>query len=221
MSRRECLLSFIIWALLFGGLAQTAESAGKIRVACIGDSNTFAAGIKDRARHNYPKVLGDMLGDGYDVRNLGVTGATVLYSGDLAYRKQKEFQAATRFKPNVVVIELGTNDSKPQNWWYRNWFAGDLRSLIDHFAALPSKPKIWLCKPAPVAHDRSGINAKVVRSEVAPTIERIAKEKSLGVIDLYEALINKTELFPDGVHSNAAGARIIAETVKAAIAERR
>jgi acyl-CoA thioesterase-1 len=221
MRRRECLLSFIVWALLVAGLVRTAEPAEKIRVACIGDSITFGEGITDRARNSYPKVLGDMLGDGYDVRNLGVTGATVLYSGDLAYRKQKEFQAATRFKPNVVVIELGTNDSKPQNWRYRDWFAGDLRSMIDHFAALPSKPKIWLCKPAPVVRDRSGINAKVVRSEIIPTIERIAKEKSLGVIDLYEPLSNKPELFPDGVHSNAAGARIIAETVKAAIAERR
>jgi hypothetical protein len=177
MRRRECPLSFSIWALLLAGLVRTAEPAEKIRVACIGDSITFGAGINDRAKHNYPKVLGDLLGDGHDVRNLGVTGATVLYSGNLAYRKQKEFQAATRFKPNVVVIELGTNDSKPQNWRYRDWFEGDLKRMIDHFSALPSKPKIWLCKPAPVVHDRSGINAKVVRSEVIPIVPvRLAQQ---------------------------------------------
>lgn len=221
MRRRECLISFIIWAFLLAGLARTAESAKKIRVACIGDSITFGTGIRDRAKHSYPKVLGDLLGNDYDVRNLGVNGATLLYSGDLAYRKQKEFRAATRFRPDIVVIELGTNDSKPENWRFRDWFEGDLRTMIDHFAALPSKPTIWLCKPAPVVHDRLGIDAEVVRNEIIPIIERVAKERSLGVIDLYGALIDKAEVLPDGLHTNAAGARIIAETVKAAIAKRR
>jgi lysophospholipase L1-like esterase len=167
-------------------------------------------------------VLGDLLGDEYDVRNFGVRGATLLLGGDLAYRKQRPFRAATRFKPNVVVIELGTNDSKPENWRFRDWFAGDLRAMVDHFAALPSKPRIWLCKPAPVVNGRRlGIDPEVLRSEVTPIIERVANEKSLGMIDLYSALHGKAELFPDGIHTNAAGARIIAETVKAAILERR
>lgn len=221
MGRRECLISFAICLLLLAGPTRTAEPAGKIRVACIGDSNTYGAGLRNRAEHNYPKVLGDLLGDQYDVRNFGVSGATLLFGGDLAYRKQKAFRAATRFKPNIVVIGLGTNDSKPENWRFRDWFAGDLRGMIDHFAALPSKPRIWLCKPAPVVDGRLGIDAEVVRSEVIPIIERVAKERSLEMIDLYEALRGKPELFADGVHVNADGARIIAETVKTAILERR
>ncbi len=222
MGRRECLISLAICVLLLAGLARTAESAGKIRVACIGDSITYGLGLGNRAEHNYPKVLGDLLGDEYDVRNFGVSGATLLYGGDLAYRKQRAFRAATRFKPNIVVIELGTNDSKPENWRFRDWFAGDLQAMIDHFAALPSKPRIWLCRPAPVVNGRRlGIDAEVLRSEVIPIIERVANEKSLGMIDLYGALRDRAELFPDGVHTNADGARIVAETVKAAILERR
>jgi lysophospholipase L1-like esterase len=50
--------------------------------------------------------------------------------------------AATTFAPDIVIILLGTNDTKPQNWRYKSDFSGDLRDLIRHFATLPSKPKI-------------------------------------------------------------------------------
>ena len=33
-----------------------------IRVACVGDSITFGAGIRDRKNHNYPLVMGKSLG---------------------------------------------------------------------------------------------------------------------------------------------------------------
>ena len=34
----------------------------QIRVACVGDSITYGAGIKDRKNMNYPKQLGKLLG---------------------------------------------------------------------------------------------------------------------------------------------------------------
>ena len=38
-----------------------------IRVACVGDSITYGAGIKDRKNHNYPLVLGKSLGEKFEV----------------------------------------------------------------------------------------------------------------------------------------------------------
>ena len=118
-----------------------------------------------------------------------------------------------------MIIKLGTNDSKPQNWKYQSQYSDDLRALIEHFQSLPSHPKIWLCKPAPVARTRWGINEKTVKGEVIPFIETVAKEKKLPVIDLFQALDEHRDLLPDGVHPNAAGAKIIAKTVHAAIVE--
>ena len=40
-----------------------------VRVACIGNSITYGARIKNRNRDSYPSVLGRMLGDGYWVKN--------------------------------------------------------------------------------------------------------------------------------------------------------
>jgi lysophospholipase L1-like esterase len=39
----------------------------------------------------------------------------------------------------------------------------------------------------------------------------------LPVIDLYAALSGKPEMFPDKIHPNAAGAKVMAEAVEAAI----
>ena len=39
-----------------------AEPGSFIRVACVGDSITFGAGVEDRIANNYPRVLGKLLG---------------------------------------------------------------------------------------------------------------------------------------------------------------
>ena len=64
-------------ALLLFGLAtagaQTVDPSnyeGKIRVACVGDSITFGAGIRDRGRNSYPAQLGRMLGEKWEVCSL-------------------------------------------------------------------------------------------------------------------------------------------------------
>ena len=44
-----------------------------IRVACIGNSITYGVGTRNPAKDSYPAVLGQMLGDGYEVRNFGVS----------------------------------------------------------------------------------------------------------------------------------------------------
>ena len=37
-------------------------------------------------------------------------------SGNKPYQKSKQFRAALSSNPDVVVIMLGTNDTKPANW---------------------------------------------------------------------------------------------------------
>ena len=194
-----------------------AEYEQTIRVACVGDSITYGASIEDREKNNYPVVLGRSLGEKFEVRNFGVSGATLLKKGDFSYWDRPAFKAATQFNPHVVVIKLGTNDTKPQNWKYAADYAADYEAMIDHFAALPAKPKIWLCSPAPVYQTRWGISEKSVVEEVIPKVQVLAKRKGLPLIDLYAALSGKPEMFPDKIHPNAAGARVMAGSVEAAI----
>jgi lysophospholipase L1-like esterase len=187
------------------------------RVACVGDSITFGSGIADRDRDSYPAVLGKLLGDSYDVRNFGVSGATLQKRGDKPYWTLDAFKDVSAFNPHIVIIKLGTNDTKPQNWHDVKDFQIDLQAMVNSFSELPEKPQIFLCTPVPVHKDAFGIREEVVRDEVVPTVKEVANRMEVPMIDLYAALKDDSVMFPDGVHPNAAGAKRIAETVAAAI----
>ncbi|MCD6303935.1 MAG: prolyl oligopeptidase family serine peptidase [Planctomycetes bacterium] len=218
--RRVFAVAAGVWLMLAGtapagkGRRKAAPAAtGVVRVACVGDSITYGAAIRDRARSSYPAQLQRLLGGGWAVRNFGVNGATMLKKGDKPYWKQRAFRDAQAFAPNVVVIMLGTNDSKPDNWKYKDQFAADCRAMIETFRKLPSRPKIWLCYPVPVARDRWGIRESVVKGEVIPILESVVKQAGVGAIDLHGPLSGKEEMFADGVHPTAAGAGIMAEVI--------
>ena len=189
----------------------------QIRVACVGDSITYGAGIKDRKNMNYPKQLGKLLGKEYEVRNFGNSGSTMLKKGDKPYWKQKEFKAALEYAPNIVIIKLGTNDTKPQNWKNGANYSVDYKAMISSFTKLSSKPKVYICLPVPVVKARWGINNEIVIKEIIPAIRKISDQTKSEIIDLNTPFKGKNELIPDFVHPNGAGATIIAKTVKNSI----
>ncbi|MFW6162207.1 MAG: family 16 glycoside hydrolase [Planctomycetota bacterium] len=208
----------VLLAVLLLATAVAAQAGERpVRVACVGDSITFGAGIQNRKKNSYPAQLGRRLGEGYEARNFGVNGATLLKKGDKPYWQQKAFRQATQWQPDIVLIKLGTNDSKPQNWRHKGEFADDLRAMVEHFAALPSKPTVWLCLPVPVYATRWGINEQTVKGEIIPIIEKVAEEKGLPTIDLYAALSGHPDLFPDKIHPNAQGAALMATTIAGAL----
>ena len=187
----------------------TEDYEGTIRVACVGDSIT--AGVGAANGESYPDQLGRMLGGNWEVRNFGVSGSTLLKHGDLPYQKQQAFQAALQFQPQVVIIMLGTNDTKPQNWRLKDQFSADYKDLVGRFARLPSKPRIFVCRPVPVpGQGNYGINEAGVKAEI-PMIDKLAKESKVGVINMYAALKDHPEMLPDRVHPDTAGATLMAK----------
>ena len=113
----------------------------------------------------------------------------------------------------MVIIKLGTNDSKPQNWKYKDEFVRDYEEFIEEFRKLPSHPRVYVCTPVPAFPGDWGISDSVIRKEVIPFVMKIAAEKLVPVIDLYSALAGKGEFFPDRVHPDEDGARLIANTL--------
>lgn len=184
-----------------------------VRVACIGNSITFGAGIRNRSRDSYPSVLARMLGDNYWVKNFGVSARTMLNKGDHPYMNEPAYKNALAFNPNIVVIKLGTNDSKSFNWKYKADFMKDAQTMIDAFKVLPSQPKIYLCYPSKAYLTGDGINDDIISKEIIPMIKKLAKKNGLSVIDLHTAMDGMPELFPDRIHPNEKGAQVMAKAV--------
>ena len=184
-----------------------------VRVACIGNSITFGAGIRNRSRDSYPSVLARMLGDNYWVKNFGVSARTMLNKGDHPYMNEPAYKNALAFNPNIVVIKLGTNDSKSFNWKYKADFMKDAQTMINAFKGLPSQPKIYLCYPSKAYLTGDGINDDIISKEIIPMIKKLAKKNDLSVIDLHTAMDGMPELFPDRIHPNEKGAQVMAKAV--------
>jgi lysophospholipase L1-like esterase len=180
-----------------------------LRVACVGDSITEGSG--------YPGNLRMLLGTNYTVGNFGVSGSTVSLKSGKPYMNQTAFQKAKAFQPDIVVIMLGTNDASSPTYQYLDSSDEDYKQLIGEFQALSSSPEVWLVKPPPIFNNGPGPNNTNLVQGVIPTIERVAYDLNLSTIDVYAGLANHSEYFPDGVHPDSEGAKVIADQVYEAI----
>ncbi len=185
-----------------------------IKVACIGNSITYGSGMKNQLRDAYPYVLGRMLGDGYETRNFGVNGSTLLRNGNKPYWNTDAYPKAKDFNPDIVIIKLGSNDSKPIHKAIWGQFEKDLIDMVDTFRMLPSHPKIYLCYPVPVLGiGNFGITDSILVKVIIPSIKKVVEYKKTEFIDLHTALTGQDSLFPDRVHPIPAGTVLIAKAV--------
>ncbi|HWS01012.1 MAG TPA: GDSL-type esterase/lipase family protein, partial [Prolixibacteraceae bacterium] len=205
--------SILLCVAVFSQTIDPYRYSSPVKVACIGNSITYGSGIQDRPKDSYPSQLGRMLGETWIVRNFGVGGRTMLMKGDFPYRNEMAYAEAKAFLPDVVIIKLGTNDTKPQNWKYSKEFLADSREMVRELKNLASHPVIYVCKPVPAYASRWGISDSIIVHGVIPAVERLAREENLQVIDLYSALSGMADLFPDQIHPNAEGAGIIAKVI--------
>jgi len=125
----------------------------------------------------------------------------------------KQFRRAIVYKPDIVIIKFGTNDSKPENWQYKDEFEKDYGDLVDAFLNLPSHPKVFICQPVPVFSKSFTGSDSVIVNEIIPIIEKVGKVKKVEVIELYKAFSGKEKLFRDGLHLNEEGCAFMAKEI--------
>ena len=176
-----------------------------VRVACIGDSITLFT--------EYAKLLQTSLGANYTVEGFGCSSSTVLLNTEKPYIDQVEFARAKKFLPDIAIVMLGTNDARTDHFKSIDNFVSDYMKLITELQALESEPQIFLVKPPPLFANHFSLENVNLLEGIIPRIEQIANEQGLLVIDVYSALENHPEYFPDGVHPNSEAAIIIANKV--------
>ena len=195
---------------------ELAAQKNAIKVACIGDSVTAGYLLSDAVKESYPSQLQILMGEKYEVKNFGYSGATLLKKGHKPYYKTKEFADALAYSPDIAVIHLGLNDTDPRNWPnYKEEFDADYSWLIDTLKKQNPAVKIYICRLTPIFNDHSRFKSGTRDWfwQIQSHIPNIAKANRVGLIDLHEKLYPRPDLFPDALHPTKEGATILAQTV--------
>lgn len=187
------------------------------KVACVGDSITWGFTIVNRGKYSYPAVLQQLLGEGFEVRNFGHNDAAARFDADTPYVSKKAYRDSLAWEPDIVLLMLGTNDTKPWNW-NPGIFREDYLRLVESYLALPSHPRVVLVAPIRIFKliPVTILNPDVLEEGVRPAIRDIAAQKGLQLIDLYD-LFDSPRFCRDGVHPQRDGARLLAEALFRAV----
>lgn len=187
-----------------------------VKIACVGNSITYGAGMTNREKNCYPAQLQYYLGDKYEVKNFGVSNRTTLSKGDFPYIKTDQFKESQEFMPDIVLIKLGTNDTKSQNWIYKDEFMNDYQVLIDTYRRLDSHPRVILLTPVRcLLPDNAEIKAKFIANDVRPMVEQLAWKNNLEIINLFNLFGDQwtAHYMPDKLHPSSIGAGMMAQKI--------
>jgi acyl-CoA thioesterase-1 len=196
-------------------LAPKADGT-KLRIACVGEMTT-ASTHGQNVDEAYPAELQRLMGDKFDVRNFGIWSATVTMQGDVPYLNQEMFGQVKEFKPEVVVLVFGANDSREKHWVSAEDFGKQYKSFIAKFKELEGTPRIYLCTPPFVfGGGKYGVKPHNL-DKLIPEIRKLAEEEGLPLVDLYTRTSKMQHYFPDHVQVNATGAGVLADTVYEAL----
>lgn len=210
------------YAGFWGDSIEREVFSGQTKIACVGDSITYGMTIKDRRNHCYPEVLQQLLGDRYNVRNYGLNNRNAMESGAMPYTKEKRYRESLEFEPDIVLLMLGTNDSKDTTWRGKERWKKDYRKLLDSYLNLSSAPAIYLLTPAFPQKIREDGTFGMSGTRMIPdaikeecyAIMELSEELGLPVIDINRYTKEHPEWFSsDGVHPNKEGASRIAHFI--------
>lgn len=212
------IMLFSLLMLIGSTFSHAQQGNKKVKVACIGDSVTEGYGLNDAPTESYPSALQRLLGEGYDVRNFGHSGATLLKNGHNPYYKTDKFANAMAFPADITVIHLGLNDTDPRNFpFFRDQFRQDYVWLIDQVRSLNPRGKIYICSMTPIftGHSRYTSSTQAWYQLLQEEIKQVAKSRDVHFIDLNSAFAHRPDLITDRptLHPNKAGAELLAKTV--------
>ncbi len=207
----------------------SARMTGSVRIVALGDSITNGvrlAGVKEEEtfREIARRELTAKLGGPVEVINAGV-------NGDIVTLALKRLQAdVLDRRPDLVTVMFGGNEAgfyRPETNGFadtprveREQFQAALNTLVDRLRAARITVVLMTCPPMTERYGgmhlepyrKHGINFLV--RDYAQTMRDVAAEKQVELIEVYRAFDGdrtRLDYFPDGLHPDARGHRVIAD----------
>ena len=208
---------------------RSVRMSGPLRIVAFGDSVTNGVGLAgmteaDTFRDIVRRELTERLGSKVEVVNAGVNGDVA----PLAIGRLK--RDVLNRKPDIVTIMFGGNEAgfyRPETNGFadtarvgREEFKATLAKIVDRIRAEGITVVLMTCPPMTERYwgmrlepyQKHGINFLV--KDYAQTMRDVAAEKSVELIDVYRAFQEdpgRMDFFPDGLHPDARGHRVIAD----------
>ncbi|MBE6610186.1 MAG: hypothetical protein E7634_05925 [Ruminococcaceae bacterium] len=194
------------------------------KIACIGDSLTYGHTWTNQA---YPVFLSEMVDDyGWEVKNFGLNGASITGTNPnlyLKYTEQKQYTDSLDYDADVVVIMLGTNDSKDWKAAEPNFESWYIELIESYQEKNPDVEIILVTAPPTLENNKFNLPNNVIKEKVCPIQRDVAEELGLPMIDFrqiceeykggYESLLRTDAAF-DGVHLSFDGAVLLADLIR-------
>ncbi len=219
----------MLFAVCLVHVQESNAQSKKVQIACIGNSITFGARVQNPASESYPAVLHSLLQgcgySGYQVKNFGIGGATVIRFG--TPNIWKTVDSLKLFRPDVVVIEVGTNEtvgSPRYNWEHIGDFEKDYSTYIKAIKDINPNCAFILCSPLDMVIATEGLSPERINDltlrrprlwELRKRTRKIAKAEDAYFLDLTKLFEGRSNLMTtsDGVHPNKEGYNYMAKLV--------
>lgn len=185
-----------------------------IIVSAIGDSITYGMNISNPFDHSYPSQLQALLGPEYSVINYGDSGKTLLKKGNDPYINTTTYKNSLSHNSDVLIIQLGSNDTKNYNFSQIEYFISDYLELLDTYNSRDNNPVTYIALPPTIFDNNYDLSEKNL-NDLIPLLFYVTQKNDadISIIDNFSKTKNAKNLIPDGVHPNAGGASLLAHNV--------
>ena len=193
--------------------ADLINATDPYRITFIGDSITHGVAVKHNQTLSHE--VNELLGYNYDCYNAGVSG-TMAYVGigrNQTYVHQNQFVAAKGNRADLVVVMLGTNDSRcimdsdqvmftgdELESWHQRWlteYSGLVDAVNYEGTQLVFVTPLWLCI--------QNWTDETIRKMGEWVRELVGMYDNAVLFDMYAVTENKPEWLDDKLHPNATG----------------
>lgn len=218
--------------------AKDLDGDGVIRIACLGDSITQGGETDNWPAflQEYLNFLSKSNGNTYEVKNYGKAGAAVKHvledtdgngdevineGGEYFYYDDPKYVESLTYKADLVIVQHGANDGLGGER-YTNTPAPDESNagtleeyFINDYTTYLIKPyvengaKVVLATPT---YASNGYVDRYVNGWISEAVRAMAKAYGMQCVDLNKITQPRNECFPDGIHGNAAGCKLMAQT---------